>query len=449
MSYGTSGDDYFGGQADENIILFKGKSLYPVIDETTGATTWYERKGDGLLDAFANDIKLGTITPPSKDFVPHEGTQLGALWPDGFSDVLVGDDAKEFLSPEFQSQLRKKASEIVAKENVEEKGDDQTAAQTRAEELLDTGEMTTSPDATIDEIAQTKVNNAVIKPVAGTRTKFGNLKYPLDMNGSQDFMMFSLLEYKPKDLLGSGLGAGERPRVGYNQKGGGRNILGTCSLPIQSGIKDTNSADWGENRMNAMQLLAAEAALGGTEGPDAAGKALDKIANVMGENSGVAKEAIQQYFAGKMTGTTGLFARTKGATINPNLELLFNGPTLRPFSFQFRLSPRNKEEAQEVVRIIRFFKQGMAPIRSQSNLFLKSPHTFKIRYLHDNKDHPFLNRFKVCALKSLTVNYTPDGNYATFRDGKMVSYQLTMSFQELEPVFNDDYPADNDTSIGF
>ena len=62
MSYGTSGDDYFGGQADENIIVFKGKSLYPVVDETTGATTWYERKGDGLLDAFANDIKSVSYT---------------------------------------------------------------------------------------------------------------------------------------------------------------------------------------------------------------------------------------------------------------------------------------------------------------------------------------------------------------------------------------------------
>lgn len=45
MSYGTSGDDYYGGQADENIVVFKGKSLYPVVDEQTGTTTWYERKG--------------------------------------------------------------------------------------------------------------------------------------------------------------------------------------------------------------------------------------------------------------------------------------------------------------------------------------------------------------------------------------------------------------------
>ena len=449
MSYGTSGDDYFGGQADENIILFKGKSLYPVIDETTGATTWYERKGDGLLDAFANDIKLGTITPPSKDFVPHEGTQLGALWPDGFSDVLVGDDAKEFLSSDFQSQLRKKASEIVAKENVEEKGDDQTAAQTRAEELLDTGEMTTSPDATIDEISQTKVSNAVIKPVAGTRTKFGTLKYPLDMDGSQDFMMFSLLEYKPKDLLGSGLGAGERPRVGYNQKGGGRNILGTCSLPIQSGIKDQNRADWGENKMNAMELATAKLALAGLEGTDAAAREIDNVKNAISGNSGVAKKAVEQFFAGKMTGTTGLFARTKGATINPNLELLFNGPLLRPFSFQFRLSPRNKKEAEAVVRIIRFFKQGMSPIRTEGNLFLMAPHTFQVHFVHapTSGEHPFIGKMKECALTSFSTDYTPENNYSTLKDGFMTSYTITMDFQELEPVYNDDYGDDEDSGF--
>ena len=289
--------------------------------------------------------------------------------------------------------------------------------------------------------------------LAGTRNKagsFGDLKYPKDMNGSQDFMMFTLLEYKPKDLLsGDSLGTGERARVGFNKDGGGRKILGTCSLPIQSGIKDTNSADWGENKMNAMQLIAAEAALAGTEGPEQAGKALDKIANVMGENSGVAKEAIQQYFAGKMTGSTGLFARTKGATINPNLELLFNGPTLRPFSFQFRLSPRNKLEAQEVVRIIRFFKQGMSPIRTEGNLFLLAPHTFQVHFVHapTSAEHPFIGKMKECALKTFSTDYTPENNYSTLKDGFMASYSITMEFQELEPVYNDDYRDDEDSGF--
>ena len=92
----------------------------------------------------------------------------------------------------------------------------------------------------------------------------------------------------------------------------------------------------------------------------------------------------------------------------------------------------------------------MSPIRSKSNLFLKTPNTFRIKYLHrgdGDSEHRFLNKFKECALLSVGVNYTPNTNYATFTDGGMVAYQLTLSFQELEPVFNDDYK--NDNSIGF
>ena len=66
------------------------------------------------------------------------------------------------------------------------------------------------------------------------------------------------LNINQKIFFGNGLGVGDRPRVGFNQDGGGRNIIGTCALPIQSGIKDQNLADWGENRMNAMQLAGAK-----------------------------------------------------------------------------------------------------------------------------------------------------------------------------------------------
>ena len=370
--------------------------------------------------------------------------------------------ARDFEEKFFATDKGKKAIRSLAEDNIIRDLTDPTitdpvqtpeAARKNANQFLNNQKMDTPPDATAEDVAQANLNNTVIKPVAGTRNKagsFGDLKYPKDMNGSQDFMMFTLLEYKPKDLLsGDSLGTGERARVGFKQDGGGRKILGTCSLPIQSGIKDTNSADWGENKMNAMQLAQAEIALGATEGTDAAGGALDKVANVLGENSGIAKEAIQQYFAGKMTGTTGLFARTKGATINPNLELLFNGPTLRPFSFQFRLSPRNKEEAQEVVRIIRFFKQGMSPIRTEGNLFLLAPHTFQVHFVHapTSAEHPFIGKMKECALKTFSTDYTPENNYSTLKDGFMASYSITMEFQELEPVYNDDYRDDEDSGF--
>ena len=437
-NYNTSGDDYYGGDKDENTIVFEGKSLYPVVDEQTGETQWYERKG------ILKDIKLGTSKPPDYKFEIND-----PLLDAGFFEVLNEEQRRKFLDPKFQKQLKQKANEVVTRENVEEKGQTQEEAQTNANELAQNNRGNAPPDATTEEVAQNALNNTVIKPVAGTRTKFGNLKYPLDMNGSQDFMMFSLLEYKPKDLLGSGLGAGERPRVGYNQKGGGRNILGTCSLPIQSGIKDQNRADWGENKMNAMQLATAELALGGLESAEAGAGALDRVSNALGENTGVAKKAVEQFFAGKMTGVSGLFARTKGATINPNLELLFNGPLLRPFSFQFRLSPRNKKEAEAVVRIIRFFKQGMSPIRTEGNLFLMAPHTFQVHFVHapTNGEHPFIGKMKECALTAFSTDYTPENNYSTLKDGFMRSYTITMDFQELEPVYNDDYGDDEDSGF--
>ena len=138
--------------------------------------------------------------------------------------------------------------------------------------------------------------------------------------------------------------------------------------------------------------------------------------------------------------------------INPNLELLFSGPALRTFSFQFKLNAREAAESREIVKILRFFKQGSAAQKSKSHLFLKSPHTFQIQYLHrgpEGDENPFMNKIKECALQSVAVNYTPEGNYATFDDGAMTSYELTLQFSELEPVFNNDYDQDNDATIGF
>ena len=457
MSYGTSGDDYYGGQADENIVVFEGKSLYPVIDEQTGVTTWYERKGDGLLDAFTNDIKLGSVDPKTGKFTPHEGIEgpAGYLWPDGFSDVLNAEQQKKFLNPEFQSQLKKKAGEIVSKEEVEEKGNDPDTAETIKDELLDSGQAreTTEDSIAAEQRAEEALANINIQAAEGTRKSFGDLRYPKDMNGSQDYIQFAMLEYKPKDLLGSGLGTGERARVGFNQDGGGRNIIGTCALPIQSGIKDQNLADWGENKMNAMELATAKLALGAM-GDEQQGDALGKVADAVSQNTGVAKEAARQFFAGKATGVQGILKRTKGATINPNLELLFNGPQLRPFSFQFRLSARNKTEAEEIIKIIRFFKQGMAPIRTEGNLFLLAPHTFQVHFVHAPSDgeHPYIGKMKECALKTFSTDYTPENNYSTLKDGFMTSYTISMEFQELEPVYNDDYTdldGNSDTQIGF
>ena len=163
--------------------------------------------------------------------------------------------------------------------------------------------------------------------------------------------------------------------------------IGSVTLPIPGGISDSNACNWGDDTMGPLQLAGAAIALklldtsknipGGVSG------VLGNLKNQIVDNNKVIKDAIGTATAAAAVGSNinSLLSRTQGMILNPNLELLFQSPTLRPFTFQFKMSPRSADEAKEIVKIIRFFKQGMAPIREESRLFLKTPHTFKIRYV--------------------------------------------------------------------
>ena len=294
-----------------------------------------------------------------------------------------------------------------------------------------------------------KIGN--IPDAAGTRNNFegpnGALIFPTGLgNTTQDAIFFKMKKFRPKKLTNPTQG-----KFGTEDRSDGETI-GRVVLPIPGGIQDTNSVTWGQDSMDALQIELANIALKTIDdigtGVDATRQAIDTLAN----NSGEAGTAVKAALAGMAVGKNNLLSRTTGAILNPNMELLFQGPTLRPFAFSFQLAPRNKDEAKTVISIIRFFKQGMAPIRTKSNLFLKSPHTFQLEYKYrggnKSESHPYLNKFKECALQGCAVNYTPNGNYSTFSDGVMMSYQLTLSFSELEPIFNDEYGSGYD-NIGY
>jgi hypothetical protein len=295
------------------------------------------------------------------------------------------------------------------------------------------------------------------KEQGGTRNKFSlTLKYPENLQAEfQDVIQFSMVKYSPKTFNtgdSESLSAfNERRKI--NPSGKDKNVIGVVTLPIPGGIGDGNLVDWQSNNLDMIQanlVNIADAAIGGggEAGANVANTKLDAIKN----NRDAIVSVVKSKFTEAATNTTNILSRTRGAVLNPNMELLFNGPQLRPFNFTFKLSPRSKKEAESVRSIIRFFKQGMSPIRTQSNLFLKAPHTFQIQYRHKNEEHKFINKIKECALLSFVVNYTPESNYATFTDGAMVSYEIQMQFTELEPIFNDDYTkidGNNDTYIGY
>lgn len=288
--------------------------------------------------------------------------------------------------------------------------------------------------------------NAELKKsyVKGTRKIYPNVKYPEKLNlQNQDCIKFSILEYNPRTLS---LKLDPKRRIPT-----GRKPLGTIILPIPAGINDRNNVDWQSDTLDPLAQGFADASmsfiLGGTQ---SATDSVRSSSTAIGADNKSLEAFIAAKAAEQATGSNNLLARQFGAIINPNLELLFNGPQLRDFTFNFRFTPRTSKESEDVRTIIRCFKQAMAPKRTESVLLLKSPHTFGIEYLSTNKEHPYLNKFKECALTNCAVNYTPDGTYMTYTDASMTAYELSLSFQELEPIFDDDYGDEtNINSIGF
>jgi len=235
-----------------------------------------------------------------------------------------------------------------------------------------------------------------------------------------------------------------------------RNPGTTISLPMVGGITETSAVQWTEDQVNEINNIAAGIAFGSIDGT---GNPMDAITKAMGEagesirnavESPAIKKAIAAYFAGQAASVPNILQRVSGQMINNNLELLFNGPTLRSFNFSFQFRPRNRAEASQIRNIIRSLKTDSAPVRSKDFMFLQTPKIFMIQYIYNNsgKEHPFMNRIKPCALTGLTVNYTPDGSYMTYEEGgSMTGYDLSLSFKEIEPIYRDDQL--NSEGMGF
>ena len=279
--------------------------------------------------------------------------------------------------------------------------------------------------------------------------------YPaaLKRNTTQDKLQISVLKYRPREIT-------KTLKVKSRADSGTKQILGSVFLPVPGGVADSNTVSWGPDNMDPASLAVANATFNALSEPGGLGKKGKKLldeAKKAGENLAGMEgldQALAATFTKQATGMSGnILTRKTGKIQNPNMELLFNAPALRPFAFTFRLSPRNREESVMVKKIIRMFKQSMMPSQSKSGLFLESPNTYKLKWLNGNRgEHRFLPKIKECALTAFNVNYTPDGNYATYEDSSMVAYEVQFSFQELEPVFNQDYAkldGNTDESIGY
>ena len=251
------------------------------------------------------------------------------------------------------------------------------------------------------------------------------------------------------DRNDSRLSLDNRSRIEANKR-----TVGHITLPIPDGVSDQNQVNFTDGRLNPLQVAGAETALkfflrGGAN--EKAGENAAKAFNQAITDPNV-KSALSAIITGSVFGLNAneLLARTEGNVLNNNLELLFKGPTLRPFNFSFNLSARSVDESRMIKKIIRAFKQSSAVQKTPGGLFLHAPNTYKLEFINGktNRKHEFLPRVKECALLGVSMNYMPENTYMTYDDTSMVSYNMRLQFKELEPVFNDDYDKEDQSDTG-
>ena len=311
-----------------------------------------------------------------------------------------------------------------------------------------------------------------------------NLRYPYAMiDSGMDFLKIQIATYTAPDLDLSGLlnvdnkdqndasgtsatiSLGSRGEAGgfalqnatsanTTNTGAGRALKKpkhTLYLPIPRQIQDANSVQYDSGRIDPLEAVGAALIKQGIENPsfDTISKTFNLLVNDGVDLIGMNTDAIASAIAGRAIGALGgnvtanaLIARGSGAILNPNLESLFQGVKLRQFPFSFEFFPRNGREAVEVRNIIKVLKRSMSARNNKKKgkgVFIKQPDIFQLQYMKGGGEHPFLNKFLPMHLTDMKINYSQSGTYSTFHDGTPTHMTVSCSFQEVNPVYQEDY----------
>lgn len=296
-------------------------------------------------------------------------------------------------------------------------------------------------------------------PTGGRQTPPSILRYPqAKLEKLDDYVEIKIIRYQRQPIKTGPLNLKVVDATTQIRTSRSKRILKTILLPMPKEVpQDTNQVTWGGESLNPLEAYGAEALLNILKSRNILVQSKEELQKLIATGksafvNGNAQDLVNKVIISQLLGSLGsnvsgssLLSRATGQIINPNTELLFQNVNLRAFPFTFDLIPRDPSESQVVKDIIRTFKQSMtAKTTSASNgpgvgLFVSAPDVFEIRYKSGEIDHPFLNRFKPCALTNMTVNYAASGSYATYPDATPVHMVMQLTFSELNPIYNEDY----------
>lgn len=131
-----------------------------------------------------------------------------------------------------------------------------------------------------------------------------------------------------------------------------------------------------------------------------------------------------------------LLIKGQGFAINPQLQMIYRGTNFRSFQLSFMFSPKSKDEAETVDKIINTLRYHFSPtlanggVSSNDSMFLIPPSIFNVVFKLNSDENKFLPKYGDCVLESIDVDNAPNG-FAAYDDGASVQTRLTLQFKEI------------------
>ena len=213
-------------------------------------------------------------------------------------------------------------------------------------------------------------------------------------------------------------------------------VTGGVSLYMPPGIKASYSAETGHSELGKAGMLA-----GSISRMMAAKSTEAAISEALKGLGGFALTAARDLAVG--VGETmglgdidGAISKVTATSQNNFSEAIFEKINARDFSYTFKLIARNKSEAQDINKIVKFFKFHMHPELDMANggRYFRVPSEFEIHYAYNDQKNNYLHELSRCVCSSVDVEYGT-GDFQTFRqfDGEgaaPVEISLALGFTE-------------------
>lgn len=227
----------------------------------------------------------------------------------------------------------------------------------------------------------------------------------------------------------------ERPRPGSPVN---TTLQSTIRLPLPTNLTDSFGIDVSDVKLDLLGFGWSDAL---TAGFTKAKKHYDEYKGGRGITD-IMKEVGVQAAAttpGVSDTTLGAYGKLESGIIrNPHITTIFNGVRLKSFAFTWKLAPRSQQEAIKLEEMLTHIKAYMHPKIIGAGFALEFPYLATVDFVAgDSKT--VLPNVKSSFITRLDVNSSSSGTPAFFKDGRPVTVEIAMGFQEINIQTRDDF----------